>query len=145
MSYATIEMKIHDLLSNALDDSVSCTRGFHQPNELSSAAVRPGRAERQQQGPQGRLSTWVVEVALKISSGLSLTEFHSDCLEIRQTIVDTLDAYPTLELLAGVTGCMVTSMSEPVYTTSSGRTHTFEQVLYVEVKEVTTVTTGEYA
>ena len=144
MSYATIEERVHSLIDTALDDDVSVTRGFHAANELKSVAVRPGRADRQQQGERGRLSHWYVEIALRVSSGLSLSEFHDDVLSIREIITSTLDAYPTLDLLAGVTYVMLESMNEPTYE-SSGRSHSYQQTCYVHVKEYATITTGEYA
>ena len=140
--YADIESRVHSLLALALDSDTSITRGYHQPNQLKSVAVRPGAATRGTQGPQGRLSHWTVEVALKMSSGLSLPDFHNYVLEVRQTIIDTLDSYPTLDGLAGVTHSMLTSIGEPSYSTE-GRVHTFEQVLYAEVKEITTIKYAE--
>ena len=144
MAYADIERKIHELLNGALDDDISVTRGYHSPNQLKSVAVRPGSAAREQSGPRGRLNRWTIEVAIQISSGLDLSEFHDDVLSIRQTAIDTLDGYPTLDQMQGVTACMVTSISEPQNSTE-GRVHTFSQVLFVQVLEHTTVTGGEYA
>ena len=144
MSYANIEQKIHSLLTLALDGAVHCTRGFHSPNQLKSVAVRPGAADRQMQGERGRVSKWTVEVAIKVSSGLDLSDFHESCLFIRQQVIDAIDERPTLDLLSGVTGAMLTSIGEPSYETA-GRVHTFEQTCYIECKEVSTISTGEYA
>ena len=143
MAYADIEEKTHALLETALDDDVSVSRGYHVPNELRSIAVRPGSAAREQSGPRGRLNRWTIEVGIQISSGLDLSEFHDDVLEIRQTAIDTLDVYPTLDQMQGVTSCMVTSISEPQNSTE-GRVHKFSQVLFVQVTEHTTVSGGEY-
>lgn len=148
MAYAQIEQKIHSLLEDALDSDISVTRGFHQPNTLKSVAIRPGAASRLPQGERGRVSTWTIEIAMMISSGLDLSEWHSSVLEIRQTIVDLLDGYPTLGMLSTtksqITGCMVTTIETPDYSSES-RVHKFEQVLLCEVKEVATISTGEYA
>ncbi len=147
MAYASIEKKVFDLLTDAFtdDDDVTITRGFHSANALQSIAVRPGAADRQAQGTSGRVSTWVVEVAIKISSGLDLADWHTDVLSIRQAIIDELDSRPTLDGTPNVTGCLLATIGEPTYDTS-GRTHTFEQVCFVEVKEYALLTgVGEYA
>ena len=144
MAYADIEEKIHRLLETALDDDVSVTRGYHSPNQLKSVAVRPGAATRQMQGERGRVSTFTIEVDMMISSGLDLAAFHDDVLIIRQTITDTIDERPTLDQLSGVTGAMLTSFNAPTPSTE-GRAHIFQQILYVEVKCVASISTGEYA
>ena len=144
MAYADIEGKIHSLLDDALDSDVSVSRGYHSPNELKSVAVRPGAATRQMQGERGRVSTFTAEVEMKVSSGLDLPAFHADVLGIRQTITDAMDERPTLDNLSGVTSAMLTSFDAPSNTTE-GRVHTFQQILYVSVKYVHTIATGEYA
>ena len=144
MSYAQIEERVHSLVALALPADVSCTRGYHSPNQLRSVAVRPGRADRQAQGQNGRTSAWTIEISLQISSGLDLSEFHDDVLSIRESIVSTMDKYPTLNGMRDVTGATLTSISEPAYSTE-GRVHTYVQTLFAEVKEYALITGGEYA
>ena len=90
MSYSSIEEKVHDLLTDALPDTTSVTRGYHQPDSLSSVCVRRGAATRRMHGERGRSSDWVVEVEMKVSSGLNLADWHDSVLELRAIHPDKL-------------------------------------------------------
>lgn len=143
MAYADIEARVYELLARAFPGDTSVSRGYHTSDNLSSIAVRPGRADRQAQGVQGRLSEWQVEIEMIVSSGVDLSKWHDEVLQMRQTVVDTLDMYPTLNMLQGVTGSMLTTLDEPITDTDS-RIHKWTQIARLEVKEIVTIRGGEY-
>ena len=144
MPYADIEMKVAELLGDALPDDVTIRRGRHAPDAMQSVSVKPGSADRQAQGSQGRVSHWQVLIEMRVSSGLDLSDWHNDVLGIREQVIDTLDKYPTLDGMRDVTGSIVATLDEPS-TETEGRLYTWKQVARVEVTEYATVRGGEYA
>ena len=82
-------------------------------------------------------------VEMRTTSGISTESWHDDTLALRQGVVDCLDKYPTLDGLQGVTGAMLETLDGPT-NVSEGRAHVFAQVARLEVKEVTTISGGEY-
>ena len=143
MSYATIEERVHDLLTDALDSDIPVTRGAHAADATMSVKLSPGSADRAPFGERGRVSHWTVMIEMRTVSGVSTTDWHNDTLELRQSIVDCLDKYPTLNQLQGVTGAMLSTLDEPT-NEIEGRAHTFAQVARLAVTEHVTISGGEY-
>ena len=63
--------------------------------------------------PRKISANWSINIELRVAFNKEISEIHDNIITIRQTLVDHLDKYPTLNGAQGVTDTMVSSASEP--------------------------------
>ena len=150
MSYSTIEARIQTLIQ-ALDDfgTADVVRGDYRVLDRGSApyvVLRPGGFERMPHTfAGGRKTEWSIVVELfekYIGDGTEQTNLEGH----RQAIIDTADAYPTLNGLSGVHFATLSSgeIPRPVYDADGSGPFFLLQIMKWEVLELTTAREGEW-
>ena len=150
MSYSTIEARIQTLIQalSAFADA-DVTRGDYRVLDRGSApyvVLRPGEFERVPHTfAGGRKTEWAVIVELfekHIGDGTEQTNLETH----RQNIIDTADAYPTLNGLSGVHFASLSSgeIPRPVYDEDGSGPFFLLQIMKWEVMELTTASGGEW-
>lgn len=151
MSYATIEAKVQDLiqgLSAFDDDDVSL--GDYRVLVRGSptyAVLVPGPFEHEEYDSWGgRITRWDITIDLFVRDYADGTEYV-DLKTHRQSILDEIDKYPTLDGLTGVTLALIV-VGEPtrdVFDEAGGGPHFLLQRMTLRVTEHTLATGGEFA
>ena len=150
MSYSPIEARIQTLIQarSAFDDA-DVTLGDYRVLDRGSApyvVLRPGEFERVPHTfAGGRKTEWTVIVELfekHIGDGTEQTNLETH----RQNIIDTADAYPTLNGLSGVHFASLSSgeIPRPVYDEDGSGPFFLLQIMKWEVMELTTASGGEW-
>ena len=153
MTYATIESGLEDLIDAHADYAKSgstqnVSKGDYRilgHGRRRAVVLQPGAVlSRNISGAPRRLHTlWVIHIELFIMYRGEISTIASDIRTDRQTLVDHLDKYPTLDGVAGVAHAFIASLDEPeVWPTGDSR-HYWVQRIRMQVNEHTTITIAE--
>ncbi len=104
--------------------------------------LNPGPFNRESIAPGIVHTAWVILVELYIAFKGEISTIASDIRTERQTLIDKVDTYPTLNRAAGIMLGAVEAGDEPELWLAGSR-QWWRQVLRVTVKEATSVTYAE--
>ena len=147
MSYNTVEAGLATVIKLADGfDSSNVTQGDYRilAKGLSKAVVlSPGSFSSEVVAAPRRLrQSWIVDLDLFIPFTDEISSAAASVRSVRQTIMDKIDQYPTLNGTSGVINAFIASGSEPSAWRGENR-RWWVQTLRVEIEERSTVSIAE--
>jgi hypothetical protein len=148
MTYAAVETALATVIKGATGFSTAnVTSGDPRPfgtGQTKIVILEPGAFDIPSPAGSSRrkATTWGILVNLYIAFQDDIAEIASDIRTVRQTLIDRIDKFPTLDGQAGVTHAYIVRGREPDEWVLGTR-RWWRQVLEVQATETTTVTFAE--
>lgn len=147
MAYDTIETGLLTVIRLHADwSSANTSKGDYKVLGVGNSqaiVLQPGRIRTRSVSAAPRVirTPWIINLELYLHFRGEIDEVFARCRTVRQTLIDHVDKYPTLNSTTGCINALITGGGEPDVIGAEGQW--WRQLLTVDIEDRTVVTIAE--